>query len=403
MRTNRLKSANFALFLCIICLLTANFAVSAANLEYNQLELKSGKTITFVSLSKLDRDTLKVVLENGKLLKIRRSQLSDAEVKRRLGAKFAMKYGRAYAVKSKLPRDFDPDEFKKSLTVSYKDMELCEYNAVKAAWKKLLEDDTVDSIDDLFLPDNPVMKYYCFVPDKENLPEGEKVPLVIFLHGMTDQQWMDKWPQDLIFVQDEVQKNYPCYFIAPLTPGKGGEAWYMSGQRDDYKYDNLQMVVGIIDEMINKYPDLDEDRIYVTGLSSGGIGTWGLLALYPSKFAGGVPIASGWDLQLKNFKHKQKIAIWAFMNPAERDDSRIGAVKLLKRAAELGADARYTKFQVAKYLVKPKPPKKKKRKNKKPQKTKKTKIKFGHAAQVWAYAEPDLIPWLFAHRRQRRP
>jgi len=390
-------------FFTLLCIAFANFAVSGATLEYNQLELKDGKVLTFVSCSKVDKDTLRVILTSGKAVKITRDQLTEVEVLKRLGGKFniaktykgKLNYGKAYFVKSKLPRDFDPDKFKASLTYQYDKMKLCEYNAVKAAWKRLLEDDSVDSIDQLLLPDNPIMKYYKFVPDKENIKKGEKVPLVIFLHGMTDQLWMDRWPQNLIFVQPEVQTKYPCYFIAPLVPGGKNDVWYMPG-KDGYIYDNLKMVVGIVDEMIKKHPGLDEDRIYVTGLSSGGIGTWGLLAQFPGKFAGGVPIASGWDMQLKDFKNKQQTAIWAFNNPAEQNNTRFDAVKMLNRAAKLGADARYTKFQVEKYVIKSK-----KRKNSaKPAKVKRIKLK--HAAQVWAYAEPDLIPWLFSHKLKKK-
>ncbi len=64
-------------------IISAIFAVSAATLEYNQLALKDGKVLTFSSCSKADRDTLRVVLTNGTIVKVTRAQLTDAEVLKR--------------------------------------------------------------------------------------------------------------------------------------------------------------------------------------------------------------------------------------------------------------------------------------------------------------------------------
>ncbi len=390
--------AKFATVLCVFIALTLTLSAASgkttSSLSFNELELKDGKVLTFSSLSKIGNKALRVVLSNGKAMTVSREALSDAEIKHRFGGTFGItkkfnpyhKYGKAYYVKSKLPKDFDADKFKELMEVRYEQMQHGEYNAVKQAWRRLLEDDNIDSIDELFLPENPVMKYHYFVPDKKNIKKREKVPLVVFLHGMTDQKHMNRHPQCLVFVQPEVQKAHPCYFLAPLTNGAKSEAWYYPGSEDDYIADNLKMVVGIIDSMLKKYPGIDPDRIYVTGLSSGGIATWGLISLFPGKFAGGVPIAAGWGEQLKNMKHKQKVAIWAFCNPGEQKETRFDVVKMLKRVAELGADARYSKFQIENDAVK---------------KRKKTKYKNRHAAQNWAYAEPDLIPWLFSHKRER--
>jgi predicted peptidase len=89
------------------------------------------------------------------------------------------------------------------------------------------------------------------------------------------------------------------------------------------------------------------------------------------------------------YKTKQKFAIWAFLNPNERKELRVGAVAMLKKTAQLGADCRYTEFAAMR---------KKKGKN-----GKMGKVNIpGHFAWLWAYAEPDLIPWLFAHKLEKK-
>jgi hypothetical protein len=97
------KFANFAVLFVLLCIAFANFAVSGATLEYNQLELKDGKVLTFVSCSKVDKDTLRVILTSGRGVKVTRFQVSNAEVERRFKLTFKMHYGKAYYVKSKLP------------------------------------------------------------------------------------------------------------------------------------------------------------------------------------------------------------------------------------------------------------------------------------------------------------
>ncbi len=89
---------NILFFLCFF----ANFAVSEVTLEYNQLALKDGKLLTFSSCSKADRDTLRIVLTNGTIVKVTRAQLTDAEVLKRCESN-AVKSAWAYAEPDLIP------------------------------------------------------------------------------------------------------------------------------------------------------------------------------------------------------------------------------------------------------------------------------------------------------------
>jgi len=113
-----------------------------------------------------------------------------------------------------------------------------------------------------------------------------------------------------------------------------------------------------------KYPNVDTKRLYVTGLSSGGIGAFDALAKYEYKFAGAVPISAGWDPNM--FQHKQGVAVWAFYNDDEKKFTQDSCEKSMQEIIKNGGVARKTVFN-----------------------------KKGHDAWSWAYAEPELIPWLF--------
>ena len=351
------------------------------------LHLSNGRTVKIVSCSKTGLRALRVVLPNGRAVIVPRSMLSAKDAEKFLPWPVKLEYGKYTKVKVPFPVDWDPYKFRDWIKVRYDKLKIGEYNAVEAAWKRLLEDDKVTRLDQLFLPEGKeTMKYYYFVPEKKNLLRGEKVPLVVFLHGMTDHRHMNRHPQCLVFVQPEIQKKHPCYFLAPLS-NRNGCAWHYGEKTPS---EEMRFTVGIIDDMLKRYPNIDKDRIYVTGLSSGGYGAWAALALYPGKFAGALPIAAGGEELLPLFTVRQKVALWAFCHPSEPQATRKSVVELLKKLASLGADARYSEYRVTKKYDKlhkhsPNVPK----------------LSNEHAAQNWAYAIPKLIPWLFSHRRDK--
>ena len=102
------------------------------------------------------------------------------------------------------------------------------------------------------------------------------------------------------------------------------------------------MAVAIIDELIKKYPSIDTDRLYVTGLSSGGIGAWDAIAKFPGKFAGIIPIRAAWDPKM--LQKKQNVAAWACYNEKEKTFTKNYCDKMLKKIVKIGGDARRTVY-----------------------------------------------------------
>lgn len=209
------------------------------------------------------------------------------------------------------------------------------------------------------------MNYRYFVPDLSSV-EG-KVPLVLFLHGLgdggADNVSQLRHSESLIFVQPENQKTYPCFFIAPQLPKK--QSW---SSASDTPLPHLEAAVQIVKNLCAKYPSIDTDRLYITGISAGGRGAFDALAKYPDFFAAAVPISASLDTRM--FDGSQTVAVWAFYTKTEKAYVRQGCDTLLRFVENRGGTVRKTVYP-----------------------------KGGHNAWQWAYNEPELIPWLFRQRR----
>ena len=156
-------------------------------------------------------------------------------------------------------------------------------------------------------------------PDYES---KEAWPLVIFLHGAgergDDLELVKKHgPPKLI----SEGKDFPAIVVSPqCAKGK----WWSS---------QLLELSALIDEIEANYK-VDKSRIYLTGLSMGGFGTWALGAHTPERFAALVPICGGGDtLAARNLR---KTPIWVFHGakdfvvPLKRSEDMVEAVKRLK-------------------------------------------------------------------------
>lgn len=108
-------------------------------------------------------------------------------------------------------------------------------------------------------------------------------PVVIFLHGAGERG------DDLslvgvhgpLKVLDGIPELQRCVILAPQCPL---DTWW-----------RMETLEAFLDEVLAR-DDIDPDRVYLTGLSMGGYGTWHLIARFPQRFAAAVPICGGGDL-----------------------------------------------------------------------------------------------------------
>lgn len=154
----------------------------------------------------------------------------------------------------------------------------------------------------------------------EYLPDGYKTnnndyPIVIFLHGIGEKGTTSTDPTTLLNSVWKVANvgipkyikygaKYPFLMIAPQLKSSYG-LWPANYVMDVLNY-------------VKKYLRIDERRIYITGLSLGGYGTWTTLGAYPEVFAASVPICSGGNVLSKACAiAAENIPIWAFHGTAD--------------------------------------------------------------------------------------
>jgi len=193
-------------------------------------------------------------------------------------------------------------------------------------------------------------------------------PLVIFLHGSgergNDNEVQIKHIQDL-FLETKYRSKYPCYVLAPQCPKNARWANFDNGLSETPTRP-MQALINLIDKISKEFP-IDKNRIYITGLSMGGYGTWDLIARYPDKFAAAVPICGGGD---KNTASKIKsIPIWAFHGAKDNVVPPAQSRDMIKAIQDAGGSPGYTEYP-----------------------------DIAHDSWVQAYKEPHLVHWLFAQQ-----
>ena len=131
---------------------------------------------------------------------------------------------------------------------------------------------------------------------------GKTYPLVLFLHGAGERGddlnlVLDFTPGADTFMTDAWQAEHPCFVLAPQCPEN--QCWVPY----------VDLLAQSLLEMAAQYP-VDICRLYVTGVSMGGAGTWELLTRYPHKIAAAMPIC-GYAEPFK-LRAAKDVPVWAF-------------------------------------------------------------------------------------------
>jgi predicted peptidase len=137
--------------------------------------------------------------------------------------------------------------------------------------------------------------YLLYLPQEYGKDKDAKWPLILFLHGAgesgTDIEKVKvHGPPKLAAAGKEI----PFIVVSPQSPGGG---W------------NNEVLINLLDEIEKKY-NVDNDRVYLTGLSMGGFGTWALAMEYPDRFAAIAPICGGG--QAFRVRRIKDVPVWVF-------------------------------------------------------------------------------------------
>jgi len=162
--------------------------------------------------------------------------------------------------------------------------------------------------------DGDILPYRMLLPD--DFEEDKVYPLVLFLHGLGERGDDNKaqltWGVEA-FAKEDFRKEYPALVIAPQAPDDDFWAnldWRNEGSRlMENPTKPLQMAYDLVQELLNEYP-VDEKRLYITGLSMGGFGTWDLITRYPDTFAAAMPVCGGGDPSKAHLI--KDLPIWTF-------------------------------------------------------------------------------------------
>lgn len=197
------------------------------------------------------------------------------------------------------------------------------------------------------------MGYLLYLPEGYSR-EMKGWPLVLFLHGAgergTDIELVKKHgPPKLT----EAGKQNPYILVSPQCPAD--EYW------------SVPVLKALLDRILETY-NIDRSRIYLTGLSMGGNGTWRLATAYPDLFAAIAPVC-GWG-DTSTVSVLRHVPVWAFhgmKDPVVTFDRGEGMVRSLRAA---GGNVRFTPYPDA-----------------------------GHDSWTETYRNPEFYEWLLSQRK----
>ena len=196
-------------------------------------------------------------------------------------------------------------------------------------------------------------QYLLYLP-KDYWENENDWPLVLFLHGSGQRG------QDV----NRVKKNGPPKLV---EEGKAFPFILVSPQHKKNTRWSNDFLETLLDEIISDYR-IDEDRVYITGLSGGGRGTWYFATEYSDRFAAiAVISARGVPEGASRIKH---IPIWIFHGAKDKIVPIRHAEEMVAALKAVGGNVKYTVYP-----------------------------EVGHDAWTETYNNPELYEWLLRHER----
>jgi len=202
--------------------------------------------------------------------------------------------------------------------------------------------------------------------------EKQKYPLVLFLHG-AGERGEDNQAQTKhgvrFFLQN--QAKFPCFVVAPQCPSK---VQWVDTPWGNLKHaipaqptEPMQSTIELLAALQKEFATVDDKRLYVTGLSMGGFGTWDIVSRFPRKFAAAVPICGGADEA--QAPAIAKVPVWVFHGGADDVVKTVRSRNIVAALKAAGGAPRYTEYPGV-----------------------------GHGSWDQAYCEAELFPWLFSQK-----
>ncbi len=229
------------------------------------------------------------------------------------------------------------------------------------------------------------MPYRLFVPEGY---DGKKAfPLVVFLHGGGErgddnEKTLTANEGGTVWAKPGEQAKRPAFVLVPqgrnVWDGGFGRTRNAENKIDMARAfepaDDLRTAQKLLQQVLADFPGIDRKRLYLTGLSQGGLGTWAWNALQPELFAAMVPVCGGAEpAQVAVLKDKPLWAFHAAADPIVPADFSRKAVAAVRTA---GGQPRYTEYDASTYF-----------------------FPMAHFSWVPAYRTEEMREWLFQQSR----
>jgi len=223
------------------------------------------------------------------------------------------------------------------------------------------------------------LPYRILLP--ENYDATKKYPLILFLHG-AGERGNDNEKQLIhsskLFLKPDIRKDYPAIVVFPQCPENSFWA------NLDFKTENgkrtfafradgdptiaMKLVQELLQKLMNDYP-VNRKRIYVTGLSMGGMGSFEIVRRNPKLFAAAMPICGG--AEPSTAPALKKVNWWVFHGAKDDVVPPANSEKMVAALKEVKASVKFTLYPDA-----------------------------NHNSWDPAFAEPEFLKWMFGQRRK---
>jgi dienelactone hydrolase len=211
-------------------------------------------------------------------------------------------------------------------------------------------------------PEGFSMTFYLYLPKGYN--PKTKYPLVLLLHGggevseptktaeqnketlITD-PYAEVWGPGFPFPDStNVQGNWPSFIVIPQVAAPNR---FVDVPADQASYtlapqpnDTMRMTKEIVDTVRLMYHDIDANRLYLTGLSMGGFGTWEMIERWPTYFAAAAPISGAGDPSKAALL--VNLPIWAFHGALDTAVPVSASRDMITAIRVAGGNPRYTEY-----------------------------------------------------------
>jgi predicted peptidase len=209
------------------------------------------------------------------------------------------------------------------------------------------------------------LNYLLYLPKGfgEAARKNDRWPLILFLHG-AGERGTNIWKVEVHGPPKNVTNHMDLPFIIVSPQCAEHELW------------SKESLLGLLDKIVQEYP-VDTNRVYLTGLSMGGYGTWDLGLSHPDRFAAIAPICGGGQIitvLLSGRDHEQALktlGVWAFHGAKDPVVPVAESQRMIDALKKAGAtDVKLTVYPEA-----------------------------GHDSWSETYKNPEFYEWLLQHRR----